>query len=127
MANNKEVPQVIRRYVESAAAVFKANGIEFEIHMPDGMVLGGLPVVEEKKERRKRNLKRPQGVMRDYLMQFLKDLEVGGIVVVPCLPGASIGEMHSAVTSRAGALWGNKSYVSSRNVTDASIQILRVQ
>jgi hypothetical protein len=126
MANNKEVPQVIRRYVESAAAVFKANGIEFEIHLPTGEVLGGLSVVEEKKKR-KRNVKRPQGVMRDYLMQFLKDLEVGGIVVVPCLPGASIGEMHSAVTSRAGALWGNKSYVSSRNVTDASIQILRVQ
>lgn len=124
--SNIEVPQVIRRYVESAAAVFKANGIEFEIHLPTGEVLGGLPVVEEKKKR-KRNVKRPQGVMRDYLMQFLKDLEVGGIVVVPCLPGASIGEMHSAVTSRAGALWGNKSYVSSRNVTDASIQILRVQ
>lgn len=124
--SNIEVPQVIRRYVESAAAVFKANGIEFEIHLPTGEVLGGLSVVEEKKKR-KRNVKRPQGVMRDYLMQFLKDLEVGGIVVVPCLPGASIGEMHSAVTSRAGALWGNKSYVSSRNVTDASIQILRVQ
>jgi hypothetical protein len=124
--SNIEVPQVIRRYVESAAAVFKANGIEFEIRLPTGEVLGGLSVVEEKKKR-KRNVKRPQGVMRDYLMQFLKDLEVGGIVVVPCLPGASIGEMHSAVTSRAGALWGNKSYVSSRNVTDASIQILRVQ
>ena len=124
--SNIEVPQVIRRYVESAAAVFKANGIEFEIHLPTGEVLGGLPVVEEKKKR-KRNVKRPQGVMRDYLMQFLKDLEVGGVAVVPCLPGASIGEMHSAVTSRAGALWGNKSYVSSRNVTDASIQILRVQ
>jgi hypothetical protein len=126
MVNNKEVPQVIRRYVESAAAVFKANGIEFEIHLPTGEVLGGLSVVEEKKKR-KRNVNRPQGVMRDYLMQFLKDLEVGGIAVVPCLPGASIGEMHSAVTSRAGALWGNKSYVSSRNVADASIQILRVQ
>ena len=127
MVNNKEVPQVIRRYVESAAAVFKANGIEFEIHMPDGMVLGGLPVVEEKKERRKRNLKRPQGVMRDHVTPYLEGLEVGGVAIVPCYPGATIGEMHSAVTSRASALWGAKSYTSSRDVSNASIQILRVQ
>ena len=125
--SNIEVPQVIRRYVESAAAVFRANGIEFEIHLPTGEVLGGLPVVEEKKKKRKRNTKRPQGVMRDHVTPYLEGLEVGGLVIVPCLPGANIEEMHSAVTSRAGALWGNKSYVSSRNVADASIQILRVQ
>jgi hypothetical protein len=65
------------------------------------------------------------GALREYYGPWLKDLEPGGSAEIPC-DKFDIVALQAGVASMASDLWGNGSYMTSRNKEKNSLEVLRV-
>jgi hypothetical protein len=79
-----------------------------------------------KKERQKKGAKYGRyGALREYYGPWLKDLEPGSSVEIPC-KDFDITDIQAGVASQASAIWGNGSYVTSMNREKNVLEVLRV-
>lgn len=125
METKMKLPNTVVNFIEKSIRVMEANGVIFEIRMPNGDVYGGLPQ-DTAGAKRKRPFKHSPGELRDHIMRDMADLEVGDVATVPLFNGYDVHEMQCAVTARAHLMWGKGSYTSTITDDRLGIEILRV-
>ena len=78
-----------------------------------------------KKDRKKKGLKYGYGALREYYGPWLKDLEPGSSVEIPC-KDFDITDIQAGVASQASDIWGNGSYMTSMNREKNVVEVLRL-
>ena len=78
-----------------------------------------------KKGRKKKGYKYGFGTLREYYGPWLKDLEPGSSVEIPC-KDFDITDIQAGVASQASDIWGNGSYMTSMNREKNVLEVLRL-
>lgn len=74
---------------------------------------------------KKHKSKNPHGELRKYYMPLIQDMNPGDAVEIPA-GEYSIDQIQSGVTSTLSKIWGNGSYITSRDSNKNTIEVLRV-
>ena len=78
-----------------------------------------------KKEKAKRPRKYPLRAMQNYYLPWIKDLEPGGATEIP-VGEFTLKDLQAGVASKASAMWGNGTYITSRNPEKNVLEVLRI-
>lgn len=73
----------------------------------------------------KRRFTYPYGTLKKYYLPFIENLRPGESASVP-LAEFSFTEIQHGLTSTASAMWGNGTYMTSRNIKDKCVDIIRI-
>jgi hypothetical protein len=78
-----------------------------------------------KKDRKKKGYKYGFGALREYYGPWLKELQPGSSVEIPCMD-FDIKDIQAGVASQASDIWGNGSYMTSMNREKNIVEVLRL-
>ncbi len=78
-----------------------------------------------KKDRKKKGHKYGFGALREYYGPWLKELQPGSSVEIPCMD-FDIKDIQAGVASQASDIWGNGSYMTSMNREKNIVEVLRL-
>lgn len=120
MAN--QMPEVVRKTVETAVRLLEATGVGYKVVTPDGKEYGKLTVVTPKK--RIINTDREYGAIRKYYDRFVQyDAEVGDVFEIPMTKEFTAEEIRSGVCAKLSTRWGKGTYTTA--IAGDKVQILR--
>ena len=74
---------------------------------------------------KKRQFTHPYGTLKKYYLPFIERLQPGESASVP-IAEFEFTEIQHGLTSTASALWGNGTYMTSRNVEGKCVDIIRI-
>ena len=107
--------------LKKAIKFLEALKLNYAIIDPDGNVLGNLEIKRKEKVR-----KYKRGLPSQYVRAYLKDLNVGEVVVVPCgqFDKPTVGQ---ACSSMAYNMWGKGSAKQTSRNGNNSIEVMRIE
>lgn len=102
-------------------------GVRYKIIAPDGAEYGTLMAVQPQpeKQRKRKPPKYERNALRDYVLGFIGKMAPGDEVTVP-VGDFDIKAVQSSLSSRAGSLWGEGNYLTTRDSKRTGVTILRV-
>lgn len=120
---NKQLPLVVQKTIQSAIRQLEAAGCEFRVHDQAGNSYGTLEVAEKKKK--KMNPSRRYGELREYYDQYMRyNISVGTVVQIPSTEKYSAEEIRSGICAKLTDRWGKGTYTTA--ITKAgTVEILR--
>lgn len=118
MKTDVEIKRVV---LERAINMLQALKAQYKIILNDGSEFGELEVVKSNR----RPLRYPLGALRDYYSPFIKDMNVGDVVVVP-IGDFDIDSIQGGICSFAGTTWGLKSVVTHRLPDENTVEVMRL-
>jgi hypothetical protein len=74
---------------------------------------------------KKRQFSHPYGTLKKYYLPFIENLQPGDSASVP-ISGFTFEEIQHGLTSTGSAIWGNGTYMTSRNVEAKTVEIIRI-
>ena len=111
---------------QKALAVIKASGAQYRIVMPSGEQFGDLPIAEPKPEKVRRKLRHPYGALKAHYLPYVKDIQPGQCIDVPCGPFLP-GPLMSGISAWGCHEWGNGKIVVATNRAKKCIEVMRVE
>lgn len=78
-----------------------------------------------KKEKSRKPRKYPYGTLQGYYLPLIKDLEPGNTAEIPA-GRFTLKDLQAGVASKASAMWGNGTYITSRNPDKNVLEVLRI-
>lgn len=102
-------------------------GVQYKIIAPDGAEYGTLVAVQPtpEKERKRQPPKYERNALRNHVLGFIGTMNPGDEVFVP-VGDFDVKAVQSSLSSRAGTLWGEGNYLTSRDSKRSGVTILRV-
>lgn len=121
---NKQLPLVVTKTIQSAIRQLEASGCEFRIIDPVGNSYGTLEVVEKKKK--KMNPNREYGELRGYYDRFMDyNAKRGDVITIPNNPKYTAEEIRGGVCAKLTTRWGKGTYTTA--ITKAGeVEIMRI-
>lgn len=111
---------------KKALAALDAAGAQYRIIMPDGTHFGTLPYAQPQPERKRRNLRHPYGALKAHYLPYLKDIQPGQCIDVPCGPFLP-GPLMSGISAHFCHTLGNGKVTVAGNKERKCIEVLRVE
>lgn len=111
---------------QKALAVIKASGAQYRIVMPSGEQFGDLPIAAPEPERKRRKLRHPYGVLKAHYLPYVKDIQPGQCIDVPCGPFLP-GPLMSGISAHFCHTLGNGKVMVAGNKDKKCVEVLRVE
>ena len=120
---------MVRKATETQLTFLRNSGASFKIILADGEVVLHDPnnLIEPKVKRKRGASRNPNASLGEpsaYVMPFLKDIEPGQTVTIPCK--YHIETMRSVACNNARILWGSGNYMTEFDEKRENITVLRV-
>lgn len=125
---NTNLPSIVTRVINEATNKLLVSGCAFKVVLPNGEVQEHDPnnwLNPEKKLTRQRK-DRPYGTLCNYYRPYVENMQVGEVVVIPRREFTFV-ELQSAVTAWCGHHYGNGSVTSSKNVSNDTLELMRLK
>ena len=130
----KTLSTLQRAYLVRLVDALNNMGVQFAIVEPDGTAHGN-GVLEEKKGRTRIGSILAYGAMTAYIGPLIEDMKPGQVREIPCPdfmptdwePIRRVRHLQKSVTSYCSNHWGNKSYMTTVDEVQLTVEVLRTE